>query len=130
MTQRQQKRFMKILEDKREEILHDMRSPLERLEIDSGGDEIEQACGIAERDLDADALVRMSDLFASVEEAIELIHEGEFGVCVLCGCDIPEKRMEVVPWARLCVSCQRFAEQSGNEAHVVGRVTPAQMAAL
>ena len=36
---------------------------------------------------------------------------GEYGVCEVCGDDISPKRLEVIPWARLCVDCARDFEK-------------------
>jgi DnaK suppressor protein len=36
---------------------------------------------------------------------------GEYGICEVCGDDISPKRLEVLPWARLCVECARDFEK-------------------
>jgi DnaK suppressor protein len=46
-----------------------------------------------------------------IEEALRRLDRGEFGRCQQCGQDIPEKRLEVEPWARHCVRCQELEEQ-------------------
>jgi DnaK suppressor protein len=46
-----------------------------------------------------------------VEEALKRIDRGEYGNCMQCGQEIPEKRLEVEPWARHCVRCQELEEQ-------------------
>ena len=33
------------------------------------------------------------------------------GNCLQCGQEIPEKRLEVEPWARHCIRCQEYEEQ-------------------
>ena len=37
------------------------------------------------------------------------------GICQLCGQQIPRRRLEVVPDAALCLSCQEKAEQVRRE---------------
>ena len=39
----------------------------------------------------------------------------KFGVCESCGQEIGVERLEMVPWAKLCISCKREAEQSAEE---------------
>jgi DnaK suppressor protein len=60
-------------------------------------------------------LVSMSDndrkLLNLVDEALERIEEGEYGKCAHCGNPLPEKRLDAVPWARLCISCQDLQEK-------------------
>jgi DnaK suppressor protein len=47
-----------------------------------------------------------------IEDALERIRTGSFGVCEDCECAIPAKRLEIRPEARLCVDCQ--AEEERN----------------
>ena len=60
-------------------------------------------------------LVSMSDndrkLLNLVDEALERIEEGAYGKCAHCGNPLPEKRLDAVPWARLCISCQDLQEK-------------------
>lgn len=39
-----------------------------------------------------------------------------FGLCQECGNEIAFERLDIVPWARLCVSCQRAEEDRWREA--------------
>lgn len=41
-----------------------------------------------------------------IEEALDRIHSGDYGVCLSCEETIPEKRLQALPWARYCVTCQ------------------------
>jgi DnaK suppressor protein len=46
-----------------------------------------------------------------VERALARIKEGEFGVCEECGEPIQKKRLDAVPWARLCLRCQEAMDR-------------------
>lgn len=46
-----------------------------------------------------------------IEEAIERIEDGEYGYCVNCSKEIQPKRLEAVPWARHCITCQDLQER-------------------
>ena len=46
----------------------------------------------------------------SIEGAMKSLDRGEYGLCASCGEDIKEKRLEVVPWATMCLRCQSEAE--------------------
>jgi DnaK suppressor protein len=46
-----------------------------------------------------------------VEEALVRLKGRSFGDCMQCGEEIPEKRLEVTPWARHCIRCQELEEQ-------------------
>ncbi len=41
-----------------------------------------------------------------VNEAIERIKNGGYGLCVACQEEVQPKRLEAVPWARHCIECQ------------------------
>jgi RNA polymerase-binding transcription factor len=41
-----------------------------------------------------------------VEEALDRLDSGDFGVCLSCEEPIPMKRLRVLSWARYCVKCQ------------------------
>jgi DnaK suppressor protein len=41
-----------------------------------------------------------------VEEALDRLNSGDYGVCLACDLPIPPKRLEALPWARYCVPCQ------------------------
>ena len=40
-----------------------------------------------------------------VERALAKLDEGNYGMCDSCGAPIPEGRLEIHPWAVLCVPC-------------------------
>ena len=52
-----------------------------------------------------------------IEDALERLGSGDYGVCSQCQQSIPGKRLRAVPWAKYCVQCQQaFAEQPDPEA--------------
>jgi len=50
-------------------------------------------------------------LLESIDGALYRIEEGEYGKCSHCGQPIQEKRLEAVPWARHCLTCQDLNER-------------------
>ncbi|MBI3679817.1 MAG: TraR/DksA family transcriptional regulator [Acidobacteria bacterium] len=46
------------------------------------------------------------DKLKLVNEALDRLETGEYGVCERCEEPIPPKRLEAVPWAKYCVHCQ------------------------
>ena len=50
-------------------------------------------------------------LLKEVEIALRKLDEGAFGECERCGATIAEKRLDAVPFARYCITCQRLVEQ-------------------
>jgi len=50
-------------------------------------------------------------LLDSIDAALERIEAGKYGKCVHCAQPIQEKRLEAVPWARHCLTCQDLNER-------------------
>jgi len=45
-------------------------------------------------------------LLQLVNEALERVKDGTYGLCVSCQGEVQVKRLEAVPWARHCIECQ------------------------
>ena len=52
------------------------------------------------------------EMLQLVDEALGRVGGRRFGVCVSCEDEVDRKRLEAVPWARHCISCQEKQEQS------------------
>ena len=46
-----------------------------------------------------------------VEYAIERMREGSFGICEGCGTNIPMARLNALPYATRCITCQKESER-------------------
>ena len=54
------------------------------------------------------ALVRsLRDTLSDVDAALVRMEEGTYGRCERCGSEIAPARLEALPHARLCISCQQ-----------------------
>jgi len=49
-----------------------------------------------------------------IDESIDRIKDGTYGVCQMCGEDIPEGRLEVRPKAKYCAQCKEDLEKRGE----------------
>lgn len=59
---------------------------------------------------------RLADRSRVLMEAKARAHEGKYGICVACGCRIPRRRLQAMPTATLCVSCQARRESAYRDA--------------
>ncbi|HET9215969.1 MAG TPA: TraR/DksA family transcriptional regulator [Terriglobia bacterium] len=50
----------------------------------------------------------------SIEEAMEALDRGQYGECIRCDDDINERRLDVVPWATMCIRCQEETEMEAS----------------
>src|SRR5215472_17058621 len=46
-----------------------------------------------------------------IDEALKRIRNDEYGTCLNCQEDMQQKRLEAVPWAKHCITCQEKKEQ-------------------
>jgi DnaK suppressor protein len=46
-----------------------------------------------------------------IDEALKRIRTNEYGSCLTCQEEMQTKRLEAVPWAKNCISCQEKIEQ-------------------
>lgn len=53
-----------------------------------------------------------------VEDALERMESGSYGICESCGCPIAVPRLTALPFAKLCVECQ--SKQEKNKQGVPG----------
>ena len=116
-------RFRQILVEKREAVA----GALENLHKENAGslsDETgELVSGSADQhpaDTATDTVDREIDytleehderLLAEIDAALVRIDDGTYGKCVNCGAQIPEERLEAMPWATLCIECKRKEER-------------------
>ena len=52
------------------------------------------------------------DLLAQVDAALRRLDEGTYGICARCGREISIERLEALPSATLCITCQSEVERA------------------
>ncbi len=108
-------RYKALLESKRVEIAQDMARKRNAARIDNGGDLFDCLTRAKERDKAVREMEQSSAQLRQIEWALRRLQEGTFGLCGRCGLAIPFRRLEALPWARLCISCQERADGSAFE---------------
>lgn len=102
--------FQRILQAKRTE-LSAATANRDEIRIENAAEDVDRIQQRMNREIAIRNLDRESRLLKSVEEALERIEIGSFGMCVRCDQEIPEKRLKAVPWASYCLSCQEDFER-------------------
>ena len=97
--------FQKVLEAKRNELLLGT-SDRDEIRIENAAEDFDRLQQQMNREVAICNLDRESKLLNSVEEALDRIEIGDFGICLRCDEVIPEKRLKAVPWASHCIRCQ------------------------
>ncbi len=49
-----------------------------------------------------------------IDDALERIQEGDYGICDSCGMEIAEERLRTLPFTRLCRDCQQEQEREAK----------------
>lgn len=66
------------------------------------------------REIAVQRLDYTSRLLQNIDDALLRLGKDTYGMCERCRQVISTRRLEALPWARLCVTCQSVAEESGN----------------
>jgi DnaK suppressor protein len=70
----------------------------------------EVAVDVNEMEDESSIRANQEALLTEVEEALKRIDKGSYGLCVECKQPIPEKRLEILPWAARDIHCQEQFE--------------------
>lgn len=86
--------------------LERMAAPPEEAGNISFGKRVGEGTSMAvDRLVQVEAYDQLRALLADVTRALDKFDEGSYGVCDRCGVEIPPERLEILPWAVLCVRC-------------------------
>ena len=89
-------------------------SLLKQLREKTAGDVVDFALDCAQDEINSQLAEVESRELASIENALERIRSGHFGVCEGCNERIPMARLDALPYATLCIECQREMEKYGS----------------
>ncbi len=89
----------------------------EDLKIESLPDPLDQVRSISDRDIAVQRLDTQSRMKRDIEVALAKLPRGKYGLCEGCDDAISPKRLQALPWARLCVACQAKAEAEERNVH-------------
>jgi DnaK suppressor protein len=70
------------------------------------GDMADQASGNNEVHIALKLRQTDAKILQAIEEALQRIEKGTYGVCRDCGEPIAEARLRAIPWTRVCISCK------------------------
>lgn len=72
--------------------------------------DLAQAYATRERDLTLNTLEQ--EKLLQIEAALQRLDDGTYGRCAECAQPINPERLEALPYATLCIDCQRQQEQA------------------
>jgi DnaK suppressor protein len=87
--------------------------------IDAADDGAKESADLALRDVIQGLALKLGDqesqMVADIDQALMRLEEGNYGLCVRCGKQIDERRLEAVPTARYDAVCQTAIEQAKGQ---------------
>lgn len=89
-------------------------SLLKELRAQASGDVVDAALDSVQDEISSQLAEVESRELARIENALERMRDGGYGVCEGCGTNIPMARLNALPYATLCIKCQREAEREGS----------------
>ncbi len=89
-------------------------SMLKELNAQTGGDVVDIALDSVQDEISSQLAEVESRELARIENALQRMREGNYGVCEECSCNIPMARLNALPYATMCIKCQREAERDGG----------------
>lgn len=102
------------LEQMEQELEEKSRHANDSLEAYSESDDVpaDSAALAAERERDQMLVANIQQTLGQIDFALDRITDGEYGICEICGVEVPEDRLERIPWASTCVDCQSDLEEA------------------
>ncbi|MDR4479457.1 MAG: TraR/DksA C4-type zinc finger protein [Nitrospira sp.] len=115
--QRRREVLQRMLLSKRQEIMREIEGNLgqsltedQQRRLESARDVGDQALMDLDRELGISLMEMRNRRRQAIDEALTRLSEGTYGICAECGIEVSEKRLEAVPFAKLCVQCQSRQE--------------------
>jgi DnaK suppressor protein len=106
------------LETKLEDLLR-LPGDRETLAIQPTADPLDQVRSSTDRDMAVETLNQQARLIHEIRSALDRVEEGSYGRCERCDEQIRAKRLDALPWARMCVKCQSAAERDEHQGGAV-----------
>jgi DnaK suppressor protein len=87
----------------------------EEIQIQYAADPLDQVRSNLDREIVIRQLDQNARAIREVQNALARVEDGSYGLCEHCEEPISPKRLDAVPYARLCVACQSQAEARPGE---------------
>lgn len=72
----------------------------------------DDASDVMEQETSLTIQMSLDERRRDIRDALDRISEGTYGTCANCHGPIAPERLEVMPWARLCITCQSKEDQA------------------
>ena len=114
-----------MLEERRREIMSEVQGKIRGVRADGAEKphEVLDEGETSESDIQEDiefALIQMkAETLNKIDEALNRLEEGRFGVCYECGDEISQQRLRALPFAVRCKDCEEAREVAQQRERVM-----------
>ena len=120
-TKEQRKTFRQLLITERAKLAEEIRAIARDASTsprDASGDlsaytvhMADMAADTYDRELSMNIASSEQEILYQIDEALKRLDDGTFGVCQQCSKPITVSRLKALPYASLCINCQRTQEK-------------------
>lgn len=117
IDQDRKNRLKKMLNKMKEQILQEAREEIRRFQtgekrhiVEAVMDDADLSAIDLSEDISLKQLSTHRDILKKIEEALRKLEEGTYGTCEMCGDEIAEERLKILPFAIYCRECQEKIE--------------------
>ena len=123
MKKQELEQFKKLLLDYRKILVGDLnhmeQDALKKSRSDSATLDISNFADLGsdnfEQDFTIGLIENSQETIREIDAALQRIEDGTYGICEEDGAKISKARLKAIPWARLCIECQRKAEKEAAQ---------------
>jgi RNA polymerase-binding protein DksA len=125
LTRAQIAELKALLEQERDRLLEELEAMEEHAPeveeqagMDIGGGYDEDLADVASTTFEREKTIALESsvqaTLTQVEEALQRIKAGTYGICQRCGNPIDFARLQVLPYATLCINCKELEEKASR----------------
>ncbi len=124
MSKEQLKQFRQLLITERAKLVGEIKSIAQETSKsprDASGDlsaytvhMADMAADTYEREVSMNIVSNEQEILYQIDDALKRIDDGSYGVCQQCNQPITMSRLKAVPYASMCIACQRVKEQKNK----------------
>ncbi len=103
-----------ILLERKESLsknIHNSMDSIDQLKDQDLNDELDYADFVSDSFTEGMIANHQLDELKQIEDALKKIKAGTYGICDMCGINIPIGRLKAKPFARFCTECRTVYEQ-------------------
>jgi DnaK suppressor protein len=114
MDKKRQETYKKKLQVKREDLVRNIARVEEEgraADVDTTVDLADKAANSYTKEFLFGQTSAERAFLQLIDDSLKRIKSGDYGQCANCEEEINQKRLEAVPWAKYCISCQEKQER-------------------